>query len=121
MISILQKKKERPKKALLPAECFKAPTNDKDMTRICKGFVPPNTQKNTAWALRLFAEWRAERKKKVPSTSDSLSPYDLLENPQPESITFWLSRFINEVQKQDGAIIWNSIARNSFVFHSQLG
>ena len=41
-IDDFQPAKKRPKKAVLPAERFKAPTSDEDMTRICKGFVPHN-------------------------------------------------------------------------------
>ena len=73
------------KKPKLPSERFKAPTSDEDITKICKGFVPPNMQKNNAWAFRLFSKWRAERNKKGPLTS--LCPDDLLE---PESTNFWL-------------------------------
>ena len=80
--------KEKAKKAVVPAERFKTPTSDEDMTRLCKAYVPPNTKKNTDWALRLFSEWRAERNKKSPSTS--LCPDDLLDIPQPESINFWV-------------------------------
>ena len=93
--------KKKAKKAVVPAKRFKTSTSDEDMTRLCKADVPPNTKKNTDLALRLFSEWRAERNKKSPSTS--LCPDDLLEIPEPESINFWVSRFVNEVQKLDGS------------------
>ena len=76
--------KKKSKKSVLPPERFKAPTSNEDMAKICKGFVPPNTQKNTTWASCVFSKWRAERNKKARSTS--LCPDDLLESPQPESI-----------------------------------
>ena len=31
------------------------------MADITKGYVPPNTAKNTTWALRVFEEWRTAR------------------------------------------------------------
>ena len=57
--------KKKAKKAVVPAERFKTPTSDEDMTRLCKAYVSPNTKKNTDWALRLFSEWRAERNKNI--------------------------------------------------------
>ena len=40
---------------------FSSPTMAEDMAVITKGFVNPNTRKNTQWALKLFCEWRAQR------------------------------------------------------------
>ena len=41
---------------------FKAPLTDDEMANVSKGFVPPNTRKNTTWAMRVFIEWKAEEK-----------------------------------------------------------
>ena len=32
--------------------------DENEMAVICKGYVPPNTQKNTRWSLSVFNEWR---------------------------------------------------------------
>ena len=35
-----------------------------EVAGITKGYVPPNTAKNTTWAMRVFEEWRCAQKKK---------------------------------------------------------
>lgn len=78
---------------------FKPPTSDVEMETISKGFVPPNTRKNTSWALNVFFDWKMER-----NTTDksNLCPEDLLENPETELLNFWLSRFVTEVRNKKG-------------------
>ena len=46
-----------------------------EMETICKGYVPPNTEKNTNWALKCLNEWRYARNEK----SSEKCPDDLLE------------------------------------------
>ena len=67
--------------------------------RTFPGFVPPNTRKNTTWAMRVFTEWKAERNKAAGSP---LCPDNLLERPNPAQINTWLSRFVTEARKQNG-------------------
>ena len=53
-----------PKKAKTtrePVARFKYSTSDEEMAVLSKGTVPANTQKNNAWAMRVFSEWRAQR------------------------------------------------------------
>ena len=53
-----------PKKAKTtrePVARFKCPTSNEEMAVLSKGFVPANTQKNNAWAMRVFSEWRVQR------------------------------------------------------------
>ena len=78
---------------------FKAPLTDDEMANVSKGFVPPNTRKNTTWAMRVFIEWKAERNKAAGSP---LCPDNLLERPNPAQINTWLSRFVTEARKQNG-------------------
>ena len=40
---------------------FPAPTGSPTMNKICKGYVPQNTNKATGWALRVFNTWQNER------------------------------------------------------------
>ena len=78
---------------------FKTPTSDDEMATFCKGYVPQNTQKNTAWAVKVFSEWRAERNS---ISSEKQCPADLLDNPNVQELNYWLSRFVTEVRKRDG-------------------
>ena len=57
-----------------------------------------NTQRNTAWAMRVFQEWKAERSK----GDAEKCPENLLGNPDPQNLNCWLSRFVVEIRKQDG-------------------
>ena len=78
---------------------FKAPTSDEAMATFCKGYVPLNMQKNTAWAVKVFSEWRAERNS---ISSEKLCPANLLDNPDVQELNYWLSCFVTEVRKKDG-------------------
>ena len=69
------------------------------MEILSKGFIPANTRKNTMWAWRVFAEWRAERNK---NPENDPCPMDLFENPDIPRLNNWLARFIAEVRRQDG-------------------
>ena len=69
-----------------------------EMETIRKGYVPPNTEKNTKWALKCFNEWRYARNEK----SSEKCPDDLLEEQCPEALDRWLSTFIAEVRRVDG-------------------
>ena len=56
---------------------FKAPLADDEMANVSKGFVPPNTRKNTTWAVRVhvFTEWKAERNEAAGSPLCRLTIY----------------------------------------------
>ena len=78
---------------------FKPPSSDDEIATLSKGFVPPNTEKNTVWAVRVFSEWRAARNDDCASDP---CPDCLLESREVDQLNRWLPRFINEVRKQDG-------------------
>ena len=78
---------------------FKPPSSDEEMLAVSKGFVPKNTQKSTTRALNVFIEWRAARN---IAGKEHQCPEDLLENPVPERLNYWLSRFVNEARNQKG-------------------
>lgn len=80
---------------------FVAPTSSVEMEKICKGFVPKNTQKATNWAVRVFEEWRVERNK-ATSDDGKKCPSNLLECPLQTLLNYWLSRFVVEVRREDG-------------------
>ena len=81
------------------SERFKNPTSDEAMKTITKGYVPPNTQKNTSWAMTVFNEWRLPRNSKC--TTDKC-PENLFEEPDLGELNRWVSRFITEVRRKDG-------------------
>lgn len=92
--------RKKAKNATSPAGArFKVPTTDDEMAVIGKGYVPQNTQKNTAWAVRVFFEWRTERNK---IASGDHCPEDLIDKPDVHKLNYWLLRFVTEVRKQDG-------------------
>ena len=72
--------------------------SDEDMSTICKGYVPPNTMKNTKWSVGVFNEWRWARNS--DSSEEDKCPNDL-ECAEVPSLNFWLSRFVAEVRRSD--------------------
>ena len=76
---------------------------NEEMNTYCKGYmyVPQNTQRCTAWAVKAFPEWTAQRN---TCASGDKCPEDLLECPNVQQLNLWLSRFVTEVRKQDGLL-----------------
>ena len=85
---------------LAPSDCFKVSSDQEEIDRITKGYVPMNTQKSTNWAVKVFNEWRGSRS----SLDDGECPSDLHvpEVGDADKLNFWLPRFINEVRRTDG-------------------
>ena len=77
---------------------FPAPTGSPTMNHICKGYVPKNTDKATAWALRVFNAWRSERN----CVASDKCPEDLLERPDVGNLNRWLARFVVECRRENG-------------------
>ena len=78
---------------------FNPPTGNEEMSRICSGFVPQNTLKNTSWAMNVYMEWREQRNSSDPS-NQCLD--NLLECPTIEGLNFWLSHFVCEIKNKKG-------------------
>ena len=49
------------KKALSPTSRFSTMVGDDEVSSMSKGYVTPNTQKNTDWAVKNFGTWRDQR------------------------------------------------------------
>ena len=60
-----------------------------------KGHVPPNTQKSTAWAVRVFEDWRKQRNTKSPG---KIIPDDVLLTGDNAGLCV----FCKEARKVDG-------------------
>ena len=82
-------------------ERFSHITSEEEMETISKGFAPANTEKNTAWATKVFREWLYSRNKR--SGCENQCPEDFLEKGDPGDVNKWLARFITEARRQDGA------------------
>ena len=90
--------KLKKRRKLAPSDRFKVSSDQVEIDRIKKGYVPMNTQKSTNWAVKVFNEWRGSRS----SLDDGECPSDLLEVGDADKLNFWLPRFINEVRRTDG-------------------
>ena len=67
---------------------------------ILKGFIPPNTKKNTVWAMSCVVFENGEvsaRNRKSAEEDKWQCPEDLLENPVSKN---WISCFVAEVQNK---------------------
>ena len=63
---------------------FGSPLKDNDMKAVMKGHVPPNTQKNTLWALNRFREWMLIRNEH-DGNKDRCAE-DLFDNPDTQNL-----------------------------------
>ena len=78
---------------------FADPKSSTEMEKLGKGPSVPNTKKCTAWAVRVFEDWRQQRN---AATADQQCPENLLENPISDRLNYWLSRFMVEARRADG-------------------
>lgn len=74
---------------------FKAASDEKEVENLTKGYVPQNTKKSTAWAIKVFNEWRCSRDQESP-------PCDLLTIGDVQKLNYWIPRFVNEARRSDG-------------------
>lgn len=86
--------RRRKKGSAKDSKRFKESTTDEEVKNLTKGYIPDNTQKNTAWAVKVFSEWRFAREEKCPE--------DLLTSGNVDLLNYWLPRFVNEARKTDG-------------------
>jgi len=94
-----KKAKVAKQKKQVLSERFQKSKSDEEMKRISKGYVPPNTQKNTAWAMAVFREWRLARNR---DCSIDKCHENLFEDAEVSEINHWVRRFISEVRRKDG-------------------
>ena len=62
-------------------------------------YVPPNMEKSTQWALKVFVECKQARQ----LTGEDCCPVDLLERVDPTELVKWLSLFAVEAKQAKGA------------------
>ena len=61
------------KKKLAPNNCFKVTSSQEEINMITKRYVLMNTQRSTAWSLKVFQEWPRS------TDDDGECPSDLFE------------------------------------------
>ena len=77
------------------AKRFKSATDNEEIQVLTNGYVPDNTKKNTALAVKVFNEWRCAREFESP-------PNDLLTVGDADQLNYWIPQFVNEARKADG-------------------
>ena len=85
-----------------PEKRFIRPVSDAQMAVVSKGYVPPNTKKNTDWTVTCFREWRSARNRNITKDDKCWCPEDLLEKSSIDKLNYWISRFIAEVRNKKG-------------------
>ena len=76
---------------------FSEVTTDEALAELSKGYVPPNTEKNTGWAMRVFEQWQESRRAQGnPVPEIFQKPYNC------SALSHWLALFVTEVRKTDG-------------------
>lgn len=70
----------------------------KDAETAQQKYVPPNTERSTQWATKVFAEWKQARQ----LAGEECCPEDLLKRADPSDLAKWLSLFAVEVRQASG-------------------
>ena len=74
------------------------PKTDEEMSTLRQQAIPANTKKNTSWALNVWKDWTASRRK-VCHPLDC-PPHLFL--CTPSQLDYWLSKFVMEIRHKDG-------------------
>ena len=82
-------------------ECFQF-VNEAKMEVLEKRFVPKNTESSTKWALSTFLSW-CKRHNACFNEPENQVPSDLLISTDPAPLFKWLTHFVAEAQRKDGA------------------
>lgn len=61
-----------------------------------------NTTRRIQQVLKTFCDWRTERNRRVPSSSNGGVPMKLVEDYSVEEMNKWFSAFLAEMRKVDG-------------------
>ena len=65
-----------------------------------KGEIPANTERSTAWAVKIFDNWR---KAHIETVTTDLHPEKVFTHEDSGIVSQWLFKFIMEV-RNDGAL-----------------
>ena len=82
---------------LAPSSHFAPPMSESEVQQARVSAVPKETQKDTAWCIKVWNEWKEARN----ISSEEKIPTDIC-NLSPQQLQHFLSRFVLEVRKKDG-------------------
>ena len=91
---------KKPRKKTSSADRFAHPKTGKEMEKLSKGPIVPNTERNTAWATGVFNQWIKQTNDRATCMKETC-PTNLFEAPEPAKLNKWLSRFVVEVRRED--------------------
>lgn len=106
----VEKSMEEPKNCGVEKSMDRFPTvvSGDEIDKLISSQTNPNTQKNTKWAIKVFNEWRAARKRQGVQIQELLSM-------DVETMDYWLQRFVLEARKKKRE---TSIPRNRCILLS---
>ena len=81
---------------------FSSPVSEADVEELQKLGVPRNTNRDTAWSVKVYTDWQNHRNAGLGKTDYSKRVPALNENITEERLNFWLIRFVMEVNRKDG-------------------
>ena len=90
---------------------FRAARSTEEERKLLEDTIPKSTRDSTTWAYRIFNEWQMAKGNKDASLESCSFSFDaekvqrldtILTSMTAESLKFWLSKFIQEVCKQNG-------------------
>ena len=82
---------------------FLDPITDEEEESLCDTAIPPNSKATTAWGVRLWNEWAGTRSKSTADHDKVVPVTTPLVDIPPDSLAYWLAKFIMEVRKKDGS------------------
>ena len=81
-----------------PSERFAAPKTEEEVKTARENAIPKNTRSSTTWAVNVWKEWTVNLHQQLPSFQ--CPPHIML--CSPPQLSYWLSRFVLEVRRQNG-------------------
>ena len=69
---------------------FSEVTTDEALAELSKGYVPPNTEKSTGWAMRVFEQWQESHRAR-----ENLVPEIFQKSYDCTALSHWLALFVS--------------------------
>ena len=79
---------------------FTSLKSDEEVEEARKLATPKNTEKNTAWAVKVWKDWALSRQKSCPGQQSEWPVHLYLATP--ELLNYWLSKFVLEARTKNG-------------------
>ena len=94
-----------------PKRRYRPPRSEEEEKEILDECIPKSTGSATKWAYKVFSQWQSERENKNPCAEHCSFPVDLhkiqtletsIVDMSVESLNFWLTKFFEEIVKENG-------------------